>query len=279
MYALRQQAFENLTAFRQGTFTLFAEHKEPVAPAMPQAKAYDLGYGHLGNGITVWNRLEEEHGDYKTVAHIAPDRTVTIYDEEMPQAVREEIQRIADTSEMTISVTQDAPVFAVPPRVQEPPQKEEPADPYPELAARFMEHYNAGVERHCPAMANAAATLAGLQRRGWQQAVLSASRRDYLIEQVCARGLEDYFTELLGLQDIYGVSKVQVGKDWLRNSGVDPAACVMVGDTTHDAEVAAAMGTKCVLCTSGHQSRARLEAVCAHVIGDISQLPGVLETL
>ena len=138
MYALRQQAFENLTAFRQGTFTLFAEYKEPAAPAMPQAKAYDLGYGHLGNGITVWNRLEEEHGDYKTVAHIAPDRTVTIYDEEMPQAVREEIQRIADTSEMTISVTQDAPVFAVPPRVQEPPQKEEPADPYPELAAQVL---------------------------------------------------------------------------------------------------------------------------------------------
>ena len=138
MYALRQQAFENLTAFRQGTFTLFAEHKEPVAPAMPQAKAYDLGYGHLGNGLTVWNRLEEEHGDYKTVAHIAPDRTVTIYDEEMPQAVREEIQRIADTSEMTISVTQDAPVFAVPPRVQEPPQKEELADPYPELAAQVL---------------------------------------------------------------------------------------------------------------------------------------------
>ena len=138
MYTLRQQAFENLAAFRQGTFTLFAEHKEPVAPTTPQAKAYDLGYGHLGNGLTVWNRLEEEHGDYKTVAHIAPDRTVTIYDEEMPQAVREEIQRIADTSEMTISATQDAPVFTVPPRVQEPPQKEELADPYPELAAQVL---------------------------------------------------------------------------------------------------------------------------------------------
>ena len=59
MYALRQQAFENLTAFRQGTFTLFAEHKEPVAPAMPQAKAYDLGYGHLGMGLlcgTGWRK-------------------------------------------------------------------------------------------------------------------------------------------------------------------------------------------------------------------------------
>ena len=138
MYALRQQAFENLTAFRQGTFTLFAEHKEPVVPTMPQAKAYDLGYGYLGNGVTVWNRLEEEHGDYKTVAHIAPDRTVTFYEEEMPQAVREEIQRIADTSEMTISATQDAPVFTVPPRAQEPPQKEEPVDPYPKLAAQVL---------------------------------------------------------------------------------------------------------------------------------------------
>jgi len=138
MYKWRQTAFENLSAFRQGTFTLFAEHKEPAAPAMPPEKAYDLGYGHLGNGLTVWNRLEEEHGDYKTVAHIVPDRTVQIYDEEMPQAVRDQIQRIADTSEMTVSATQDAPVFHTPPKVQEPPQKEEAADPYSKLAAQVL---------------------------------------------------------------------------------------------------------------------------------------------
>ena len=144
MYAPRQRAFEDLTAFRQGTFTLFAEHKEPVARAVPQAKAYDLGYGHLGNGLTVWNRLEEEHGDYKTVAHIAPDRTVTIYDADMPQAVREEIQRIADPAELTISATQDAPVFTAPPRVQEPgpadageqAQKEESLPPPPNRSRR-----------------------------------------------------------------------------------------------------------------------------------------------
>ena len=138
MYEWRKTGFENLTAFRQGTFTLFAEHKEPAAPAMPPSKAYDLGYGYLGNGLTVWNRLEEEHGDYKTVAHIAPDRTVQFYDEEMPQTVRDQIQRIADTSEMTISATQDAPVFAVPPKVQEPPKKEEAADPYSKLAAQVL---------------------------------------------------------------------------------------------------------------------------------------------
>ena len=139
MYALRQRAFENLTAYRQGTFTLFAEKKEPVMPQAVQEpkKAYDLGFGHLGNGLTVWNRLEEVDGDYRTVAHIAPDRMVQIYDKEMPQEVWDRIQQVADTSEMTVSTTQNAPVFSVPPR-EEPPQKEETADLYPVLAAQVL---------------------------------------------------------------------------------------------------------------------------------------------
>ena len=127
--------------------------------------------------------------------------------------------------------------------------------PYPELAARFMEHYNAGVPG-CAVTAHAVDTLQTLARMGWQQAVLSASRRDYLIEQVSARGLQGFFTELLGLADIYGVSKVQLGTDYLRRTGIDPAACVMVGDTDHDAAVAAAIGATCVLYTGGHQSSA-----------------------
>lgn len=139
--------------------------------------------------------------------------------------------------------------------------------PYAELAERFMEHYNAGVDA-CPPSAHAAETLAELSRRGWRQSVLSASRRDYLIEQVAARGLQGYFTELLGLADIYGVSKVQVGKQWLAQSGIAPAACVMVGDTQHDAEVAKALGTKCVLYTGGHQS-ARGSRLCARMSSTI----------
>ena len=126
--------------------------------------------------------------------------------------------------------------------------------PYPELAARFMEHYNAGVPG-CAVTAHAVDTLQTLARMGWQQAVLSASRRDYLIEQV------------------------QLGTDYLRRTGIDPAACVMVGDTDHDAEVAAAIGATCVLYTGGHQSRARLEKASPYVIDDLAQLPALLETI
>ena len=33
-------------------------------------KTFELGFACLGNGITVWNRMKEENGDYQTVAHI-----------------------------------------------------------------------------------------------------------------------------------------------------------------------------------------------------------------
>ena len=46
--------------------------------------------------------------------------------------------RNAGTSEKTMCESAAAAVFAGPPRVQEPPQNEEPADPYPELAAQVL---------------------------------------------------------------------------------------------------------------------------------------------
>lgn len=81
---------------------------------------YSLGFGHLGNGITVWNRLQEEHGDYKTVAHISADRQITFYDKEMPEVIRQKIRDFAEKENPTISTTQNAPAFNT---VYEEPQK------------------------------------------------------------------------------------------------------------------------------------------------------------
>lgn len=88
---------------------------------------YDIGYGAMGNSVTVWNRKETEHGDYKTIAHIDSDRKVKFYDDSLPDAIKEQIQRFADISEMTVSATQDASVFSVPPAGKEPILGTEPA--------------------------------------------------------------------------------------------------------------------------------------------------------
>ena len=75
---------------------------------------YDIGYGFMGNGLTVWNRLEEEHGDYKTIAHIDADRSVKFYDAGLPEIIREQIRKVAAETQMNISATQEAPVFSTP---------------------------------------------------------------------------------------------------------------------------------------------------------------------
>ena len=90
-------------------------------PKKKPASDYDLGFGHKGNGMTVWNRKQQEAGDYKTVAHIASDCTVTIYDAQMPKEVQDRIEEVAATSTLTISASQDIPVFSTPPKEQTRP--------------------------------------------------------------------------------------------------------------------------------------------------------------
>lgn len=89
---------------------------------------------------------------------------------------------------------------------------------------------------------------------GFRQVILSASQVDQLRAQVASfPELEGMFDDVLGLGDVYAVSKVQLAKDYLRAQGMDPQDAVFVGDTTHDAEVARAVGCRCFLRSGGHQ--------------------------
>jgi N12 class adenine-specific DNA methylase/adenine-specific DNA methylase len=67
-----------------------------VTEKRPEEKAaYDLGFGYLGNGLTVWNRAAEVNGDYPTIAHISPEGEVAYYAENLPQSVTERIEKAA----------------------------------------------------------------------------------------------------------------------------------------------------------------------------------------
>ncbi|MCK5129074.1 MAG: N-6 DNA methylase [Clostridiales bacterium] len=59
---------------------------------------YEPSFGELGNGITVWNTLEEVDGDYQTIAHIGEDGTITYYVDDLPKAIIERIEKNATPS-------------------------------------------------------------------------------------------------------------------------------------------------------------------------------------
>lgn len=101
-------------------------------------------------------------------------------------------------------------------------------------------------------------TLERFKQAGVKQVVLSATKRDMLESQLARFPIRAYFDEVLGLGDIYAGSKEAIGRAYLSGCGVAPEESVMIGDTLHDAEVARAMGTRCILVARGHQSREKL---------------------
>jgi hypothetical protein len=71
---------------------------------------YDIGMGRVGNGITVYNRAEEEDGDYKKVAHISNNGTVKYYDTKLPNDVKKKIE--AEAQKMKESVNEGKDFFS-----------------------------------------------------------------------------------------------------------------------------------------------------------------------
>ncbi len=70
---------------------------KPIHSRVEEAKKYDIGSGYMGNGLTIWNRAEEEHGDYKIIAHISPQGSLTIRDKELPSDLKKTFQIWADS--------------------------------------------------------------------------------------------------------------------------------------------------------------------------------------
>lgn len=80
----------------------------------------ELGYGHLGNGLSVWDRLHEEHGDYKKVAHISETREITFHIKNLEPEYRAQVERIAAFSDPSASTSQpEQKVFSTRPQVNQ----------------------------------------------------------------------------------------------------------------------------------------------------------------
>lgn len=138
---------------------------------------------------------------------------------------------------------------------------------FEELGAEFMEIYE---ERRfeCDLQAGARETLMAIAEAGASQSILSAYRGKNLREVVDHFELLDFFQDTRGADDIYAHGKVEVGRAVIASLGIPPEEVVMVGDTTHDAEVARAMGVTVLLVDGGHQDRPRLEALGEALVDD-----------
>ena len=101
--------------------------------------------------------------------------------------------------------------------------------------------------------------------------IISASEQNILDNQVKILGLNSFFKEIIGIKNVEAASKEETALNWLRTTDYDRTEMLFIGDSTHDYEVAEAMGIKSVLVASGHMSKKRLLEVTENVINDFSE--------
>ena len=117
-------------------------------------------------------------------------------------------------------------------------------------------------------------TLSVLRRfreAGFRQVIVSAAEQSQLETQLGFHPeLAPLLDEVNGLGDIYAVSKIQLARDYLERTGTPASEAVFIGDTTHDAEVAKALGLRCILCEGGHQSPEVMQSAGFPVVESLS---------
>lgn len=149
-------------------------------------------------------------------------------------------------------------------------------EPFEAISTEFITAYE--FQRSgCELMPGAAITLQAVSQQGITQSVLSASKGDYLRQALLEYGLAGWFCAVYGLDNHHAAGKLAVGMALMAEQKLDPGRVLLVGDTTHDAEVAAAMGIACWLIPNGHQDPARLVATGVPVIPDLTLVPEFLQ--
>lgn len=105
-----------------------------------------------------------------------------------------------------------------------------------------------------------------------KQVVLSAFRTDAILKYADKFGVEHYFENILGTDNIVMESKTLRGKKYMQENSFAPENTLYIGDTVHDYETAAALGTDCVLLSCGQQSPKLLHQCGATVCDSFEKL-------
>lgn len=144
-------------------------------------------------------------------------------------------------------------------------------EPFTSINTEFVHEYERR-RPECNLRAGTLKAISGFNQRGTTQSILSASKQEYLEQAVDHFNIRHYFISINGLDDHHAFGKEKIAKIWISESHLNLRDMILVGDTIHDYEVAAAIGIDCFLIFSGHQDRKRLESCGAKIIESSSEL-------
>ena len=144
-------------------------------------------------------------------------------------------------------------------------------EPFESLASDYIGRYEQRC-RKCTLHDHAMDVVRYCKECGIEQSLLSAYHQERLEGMLDFFGLRPFFTRVVGLDDYHAHGKIEQGIRLIAESGFQPGQAVLIGDTTHDYEVAQKAGADCVLFAGGHYLERRLRSCGVPVLSSLDQL-------
>ena len=143
------------------------------------------------------------------------------------------------------------------------------------LCYEFLKEFDSRI-MECDLHKNCIKILSIIKENGILQSVLSAANVKTLKESLKRYKITDYFDYIIGQDDHFAGSKIDKGLALIENLGIDPSRVLLIGDLTHDYEVAKAIKCDVILVSNGHHSENRLKGCCTSVVNDLDKLKDML---
>jgi len=142
---------------------------------------------------------------------------------------------------------------------------------YKGLAIRYICEYRKRF-KECQLHNGAFKTLEWLNSQRISQSILSAGKKSDLESFVKHFAVDHFFCFIDGAKDIEARGKNERAHEHLSEMGINPADALLVGDTSHDWEVAQIIGCRSLLFTRGHVETDRLKRDGSTLITSLSQV-------
>lgn len=139
------------------------------------------------------------------------------------------------------------------------------------LSDEYIHHY-LSMESRSSLHDGAVDLLKYFGSRHVQQVVLSAMEQNTLSESIKKHNIHHFFKEIIGVKNFFGHGKLDCAKLYIENSSVPASNITLLGDTTHDHEVASNLGCHCILIAGGHQPYEKLMTTGVQVEKNLAAL-------
>ena len=130
---------------------------------------------------------------------------------------------------------------------------------FEELTYKFIYKYNSNVLKQ--SLYNSALeVLDYCKKNNKNQYILTAANEKDVLQFVNKFKIENYFKQITGLNNYKAESKTDIGVKLMNLEQICTNSTVLIGDTTHDFDVAQHLNIDCILIADGHQNKEKLKS-------------------